>query len=229
MAATDELVETFTTVNVGLHHLGMYVLRHIPDGLHSGAAAAHNEEVFHLGIVHLASDVAQIVDIFLRGHKIGHIARLHTVIAVGNDGFGPTFDGYDVVWRLRTAKAAERHVEDVGIFAHLDAKHEEGAVLDFKPLAHPTVAGVVHDFASGKHLWIDDRVDANGFEEVAMFRTCVFIIVNTRHSLRSSELGGEHATRHIVCLVGGDADEEVGLAHIGPFEGFDGRGGIADG
>ena len=108
--------------------------------------------------------------------------------------------------------------------AQLGAEQDQGPVLYLPPLSDPAPLDVVQDFLSGQHLGVDDGVDAHGAEEVAVFGQRVLVVVDAGYRLPGPELRGQHAGRHVVCLVGRDPDEEVCPVDFGLLQRID-RGG----
>ena len=118
----DDFVELQGSCGVGLENFGVHVVRHVIDKMHGSAAAAHDEEMPHLGIVLLARRVTDDVDVVGRRHEIDHIAGDETVVAVGNECLVATLDRHDVIGRICAAQFLQGFVEDEGVLSHLDAE-----------------------------------------------------------------------------------------------------------
>ena len=191
--------------------------------------AAHEENGLDVGVFFLARDVADIVDVLGRGHEEGDVAQVKTVVAVGDEGLVLAFDGHDVAGRGGVEEVAQGLVEDLRALAQFHANHNQFAIVDIYPLAHPRAFDVADNLAARQHFGVDDRVNANGAEETLVFLKRIFVVVHTGHGLAGTEFGGQHTAGHVVGLVGRDADKEVGLAHLGILEPLDGHGRVADG
>ena len=219
VAVRDHFVEAFGTACVQFDDLGMHIVGHCVDQMNGSAAASHDKDIGHVGVFFLSGDVADIVDVFWRGHEIDDVEFLETVGTVGNEGFSVALDGHDMVWRICTAEVLEGDVEDMGCPAHFHAEEDERTVLHFPPLADPAALDVMENFLSCEHFRIDDGVDTHRAEELAVLGERVLIVVDSGHGFPGAQLGGQHAAGHVVGFVGGDADEEVRFSHFGFLQG----------
>ena len=214
VAVLNNLVQTLCTAHIGLYNLGIERVGHVGGKVYRRAAAAHDEEVGHVGIVLFAGQRADCVGKGRRGHEEHHVVGIELVVAVGNERIVAALYRHNMIRHVGTAKLLERNVEYFRAEAHLDAEQHERTALHLPPLAHPTAVEIVQNLLRCQHFGINNGVDAHRLEKLAMLRQGVFGIVHARHGLLRPQLAGKHTARHVVRLVGRNADKQVGLAHL---------------
>ena len=219
----DEFVEFFAAGFVGLDDFHLHVFGHQCRRPDCRGSAAHDDDVFHVGIAFLAHDAPDVGNILARGHEIGDVFELQHVVASRNDGFLAALDGHDVVGRLGLAEVFERLVEDFGGLAQLDAEHDECAVVNVPALPHPRHFQAVGNVHGGQFLGVDERGDAHALEMRLQFRVEELVVVDFGHRALGSEGFRQHARRHVEVFVGRDGDEEVGMRHARLLERADAR------
>ena len=163
----------------------------------------------------LAHNLADVGYVLLRSHEVGEVIELQRVETAGDDGLAVALDGHDVVGVFGAAEVLQRLVQNLAALAQLDAQEDEGAVVDVPALAHPRHLQTVGDVDGRQHLGVDHRVDAHLLEKLLVLCREVLVVVDARHRLLRAESVGNDASRDVGGLLGGDADEEVGLVGSG--------------
>ena len=97
-------------------------------------------------------------------------------------------------------------------------------ILHLPPVPDPRAFDEVVDFLSDEAFRVNHRVNAEAFEELAVFGREVVSIVNACHGLFCPHFVGEYAAHHVDALFGRYADEEVSVSDVHFLQHFDGRG-----
>ena len=218
--AVEHVVELFAALQTALDDFDIHVFGHALDCVDGCVATAHNHHVLDIGILLLTHYLADVGDKLARGHEVGQVVELQDVVTARNDGIGATLHRHHVVRVLRTAELAERTVEYLASLAQLDAQQDEGSIVHIPTLAHPRHLETVVDVTGSEHLGIDELVDTQSDEELALVVFDIFGAVYARHGLVGTECLGQDTTVEVETLIGGYGDEEVGVAHAGIGEGL---------
>ena len=166
-------------------------------------------------------NLADVRNVFLRGHEIHDVAQLERGIAVRDDGHVVSFDSHDMVASVRAAQYFQRDIEDFSGFTQLDAQHDECPVVHFPPLSDPTVFDAFYDISCGQYFREDEGADSHVFKKGFVFFVQVFRIVDTGYCFLRSQCMGQHATGDIFHFVGHDGDEQFGMCGSGFFQAAD--------
>ena len=103
VVGVEQFAEFLAACLALLNHFEAHLLRHVFDDVIGDVAAAHDHDVFHVGIIVLAHDVAYGGHLLLRRHEVSDVALLQLGVAAGDDGLFVALYGHDMVGRSRPA------------------------------------------------------------------------------------------------------------------------------
>ena len=209
-----------------------------PTGSHRYLVTANEQTVLHDGVVILACQMANLGKVLFGGHEEDQIAWKYLLVTIRADGLAVTFNRHhvEVVTMCHTdflqgvshqliVLVADFLLIDGVCIVHLHAEQEQFTIVELPELSHPTVARTGGDVFRSQQFWIYERLDSHVLKQFQVLGLHVFVVVHTCHRLLGSQLLGEHGASQVLAFVGGDGNEEVGLADPGIFHAAD-RGGL---
>ena len=174
-------------------------------------------------------NLLDIWDVFFGSGKIHDIVQPYHVIASRNDGFISTLDGYDMERDVARTQFEKRNVQNLCCFLHLGSDEYQRSSVKFPPLVNPTHFDCIHDVLGCQHFRVNQGMYTELGEKLLVLGQKILIIVDSCYGFLGTQIGCNHAGRHVAAFLGGNCNEQVGVAYSGILQCSDGCGRSANG
>ena len=208
---------------VAFDELDVHVVGGIARDAYGNATAAHNHDFVDFGFA-FACELSYLPDVVGRGGEVGDVAHLYLVVTTWDNGFVYALDGRNVKLAVGCGDFVEFLVQNLGVVVQLHAQDDELAVAQLEPVAGPGVSQG-GDYLLGRQLFgIDEFVYPQAVEEGFVLGQQIFVVVDPGQRLLGSQFRGHGASHDVAGLERHDGDKQVGLVHLGLFQGHKGGG-----
>ena len=211
--------QILATLLVGLDNFDFHLVLQGLGDLHSDGTAAHHHELLHIDL-RLATHVDHLVEMVVSCSDVYNIVGANHVVASGNDGLAIALNGAHVHEVGNIAHVAQWLVSQFGIGAQFHGRYNELTVEELKPVAHPGMFQGGAYFLGSQVLGIDQVVDTQLLEIVAVSLEQELVVVDTAHRFLGSHVLGHGAGQHVARLIGRDSDKQVALVYTYVLEIF---------
>ena len=161
---------------------------------HGYASATHHHD-FPDFVGAFATYFADLVHIIARGGEIEYVAFLNFVVASRDDGLVMAAYGRHVVVVLVEREVAQFAAYQRGVVAQFHSHHNQLAVVQFEPVAHPGSAKGCDNLLGREHFGINEVVNPFLHEKFSVVAVEEFVVVDAGHGFFRPQAFG-YLARH---------------------------------